>query len=142
MATIHTDNIALDIRNEIKKNGVSPMIIDAFNKVCTDNRIYNLQSSTSLADAVLHGLDAYQIHDLVNCYEQGGFDTDNKVDYTCWFEFCRPLRAELLTRERLGEIISEWAEEIAYKTLENPFEFKDIYTCYVIPMVVLQKDMQ
>lgn len=141
MATIHTENIALDIRNEIKKNGVTPMIIDAFNKVCKDTQLYNLQSSTSLADAVIKGLDAYQIHDLVNCYEQCGFDPDNKVDYTCWFEFCRPLRAELLTKERLGEIISEWADEIAYRALENPFEFKDIYTCYVIPMVVLQSEM-
>lgn len=142
MATIHTENIALDIRNEIKKNGATPMIIDAFNKVCKDNHIYNLQTSTSLADAILNGLDAYQIHDLVNCYEQGGFDPNDKIDYTSWFEFCRPFRAELLTKEKLGEIISEWADEIAYQALENPFEFKDIYTCYVIPMLVLQKDMK
>lgn len=142
MATIHTENIALDIRNEIKKNGVTPMIIDAFNKVCKDNHIYNLQTSTSLADAILNGLDAYQIHDLVNCYEQGGFDPNDKIDYTSWFEFCRPFRAELLTKEKIGEIISEWADEIAYRALENPFEFKDIYTCYVIPMLVLQKDMK
>lgn len=68
------------------------MLIDAFNKVCKETQLYNLQSSTSLADAVIKGLDAYQIHDLVNCYEQSGFDPNNKVDYTCWFEFCRTMR--------------------------------------------------
>lgn len=140
MATIHTENIALDIRKEIEKNGVTPMLINAYNKIDKNNDIYDLQSSTSLADAVLKGLDAYQIHDLVNCYEQGGFDFDNKVDYTSWFEFCRPMRAELLTKERLGEIINEWADEIAYRTLENPFEFKEIYECYVVPMIILQRE--
>jgi hypothetical protein len=138
MATIHTENIAIDIRKEIEKNGVTPMLINAYNKICNYN-IYNLQSTTSLADAVLKGLDAYQIHDLVICYEQGGFDLDNKVDYTSWFEFCRPMKAELLTKEQLEEKISEWAEEIAYRTLENPFDFKDIYECYVVPMIVLQR---
>lgn len=141
MATIHTENIALDIRNEIKNKGVSPMLIDAYNKVDKNNHLYNLHSSTSLADAVLKGLDANQIHDLVNCYECGGFDPKEKIDYTCWFEFCRPLRAEMLTKEMLGNLISEWADEIAYRTLENPMEFMDIYTCYVTPMVALQKDM-
>ena len=138
---IRSEFIAVDICKEIEKNGVTPMLIDAFNKVCKDNRIYNLQSSTSLADAVLKGLDAYQIHDLVNCYEQCGFDLNEKVDYTSWFEWVKPMRAELLTKERLGEVISEWAEAIAYRTLENPFDFKDIYECYVVPMVVTQKDM-
>jgi hypothetical protein len=138
---IRSEFIAEDIRKEIASKGATPMLIDAFNKTCKDTQLYNLQSSTSLADAVLKGLDAYQIHDLVNCYEQGGFDPDNKVDYTCWFEFCRPMKAEMLTKEMLGNLISEWADEIAYRTLENPMEFKDIYTCYVTPMVVLQKDM-
>ena len=137
---IRSEFIAEDIRKEIASKGATPMLIDAFNKVCKETQLYNMHSSTSLADAVLKGLDAYQIHDLVNCYEQGGFDPDNKVDYTCWFEFCRPM-TELLTKEQLGELISKYAEEIAYRTLENPFEFKDIYTCYVIPMVVIQKDM-
>ena len=139
---IRSEFIAEDIRKEIANKGVTPILIDAFNKACTDTQLYNMQSFTSLADAVLKGLDAYQIHDLVNCYEQGGFDPDNKVDYTCWFEFCRPMRAELLTKEQLGELISKYAEEIAYKVLENPFEFKDIYTCYVTPMVVLQSEMK
>lgn len=137
---IRSECIAEDIRKEIASKGVTPMLIDAFNKVCKDNRLYNLQSSTSLADAVLNGLDAYQIHDLVNCYEQGGFDVDEKTDYTCWFEFCRPLRAELLTKERLGEIVCNYADEIAYRTLENPFELQDIYNCFVVPMVVLQNE--
>jgi hypothetical protein len=137
---IRSEFLAEDIRKEIANKGVVPMLIDAFNKVCKENQLYNLQSSTSLADAVLKGLDAYQIHDLVNCYEQGGFDPNNKVDYTCWFEFCRPMRAELLTKEQLGELISKYAEEIAYEVLENPFEFKDIYNCYVVPMVVLQNE--
>lgn len=136
---IRSEFIADDIRKEIASKGATPMLIDAFNKVCKDTQLYNLQSSTSLADAVLKGLDAYQIHDLVNCYEQGGFDLNNKVDYTCWFEFCRPM-TELLTKEQLGELISKYAEEIAYKVLENPFEFKDIYNCYVVPMVVLQSE--
>lgn len=137
---IRSECIAEDIRKEIESKGVTPMLIDAFNKVCKDNQLYNLQSSTSLADAVLKGLDAYQIHDLVNCYEQGGFDMDKKTDYTCWFEFCRPLRAELLTKERLGEIICNYADEIAYRTLENPFELQDIYNSFVVPMVVLQNE--
>ena len=137
---IRSEVLAQDICNEISSKGVIPMFIDAFNKVCKDTNLYNLESSTSLADAVLKGLDAYQIHDLVNCYEQGGFDLDNKVDYTCWFEFCRPMRAELLTKEKLGELICNYAEEIAYRTLENPFEFKDIYNCYVVPMVVIQNE--
>lgn len=138
---IRSEFIADDIRREIEKNGATPMLVDAFNKVCKDNHIYNLQTSTSLADAVLKGLDAYQIHDLVNCYEQCGFDQNEKVDYTSWFEWVKPMRAELLTKERLGKIISEWADEIAYRVLENPFDFKDIYTCYVTPMVVLQSEM-
>jgi hypothetical protein len=50
------------------------------------------------------------------------------------------MRAELLTKEQLGELICKYAEEIAYNTLENPFEFKDIYNCYVVPMVVLQNE--
>ena len=138
---IRSEFIAEDIRKEIASKGATPMLIDAFNKVCKDNQFYNLQSSTSLADAVLKGLNAYQIHDLVNCYEQGGFDPDNKVDYTCWFEFCRPLQASMLTKERLAEIISEDADTIAYKTLENPVEFIEIYNQYVVPMVVQQKDL-
>lgn len=137
---IRSEFLAQDIRNEIASKGVTPMLIDAFNKTCKDTQLYNMQSSTSLADAVLKGLDAYQIHDLVNCYEQGGFDTNNKVDYTCWFEFNRPMRAELLTKEQLGELIGKYADEIAYRTLENPFEYKDIYNCYVVPMVVLQSE--
>lgn len=139
MATIHTENIALDIRKEIEDNGVTPMLVNAYNKIGKNKNIYSIHSSTSLSEAVLKGLDAYQIHDLVNCYEQGGFDLDNKVVYTCWFEFCLPMKAELLTKERLGEMISEWAEEIAYRTLENPFEFKEIYECYVVPMICLQR---
>lgn len=138
---IRSEFIAQDIRNEIAIKGATPMLIDAFNKVCKDTQLYNLQSTTSLADAVINGLDAYQIHDLVNCYEQGGFDPDNKVDYTCWFEFSRPLRAELLTKEQLGELICKYADEIAYKTLENPFEFKDIYNGIVAPMVAKQKEL-
>lgn len=138
---IRSEFIAQDIRKEIASKGATPMLIDAFNKTCKDTQIYNLQSSTSLADAVLKGLDAYQIHDLVNCYEQGGFDLNNKVDYTCWFEFCRPMRAELLTKEQLGELICKYADEIAYRVLDNPFEFKDIYNCYVVPMVVAQSEM-
>lgn len=138
---IRSGVIAEDIRKEIASKGATPMLIDAFNKVCKDTQLYNLQSSTSLADAVLKGLDAYQIHDLVNCYEQGGFDQNEKVDYTSWFEWVKPMRAELLTKKQLGEIISEWADEIAYRVLENPFDFKDIYTCYVTPMVVLQSEM-
>ena len=137
---IRSEFLAQDIRNEIASKGVTPMLIDAFNKTCKDTQLYNMQSSTSLADAVLKGLDTYQIHDLVNCYEQGGFDPNNKVDYTCWFEFCRPMRAELLTKEQLGELICKYADEIAYRVLENPFEFKDIYNCYVVPMVVLQSE--
>ena len=136
---IRSEFIAQDIRKEITSKGVIPMLIDAFNKTCKDIQLYNLQSSTSLADAVLKGLDAYQIHDLVNCYEQGGFE-DVKADYTCWFEFCRPLRSELLTKERLEELICNYADEIAYRVLENPFEFKDIYNCYVVPMVVAQSE--
>lgn len=138
---IRSEFIADDIRKEIVSKGVTPMLIDAYNKVCKDNHIYNLLSSTSLADAVLKGLDAYQIHDLVNCYEQCGFDLNNKIDYTCWFEWIKPIKAEMLTKQRLGEIIGEWAEEIAYRVLENPFEFKDIYECYVVPMVLLQSEM-
>jgi hypothetical protein len=137
---IRSEFIAEDIRKEIASKGATPMLIDAFNKVCKETQLYNLQSSTSLADAVIKGLDAYQIHDLVNCYEQCGFDPDNKVDYTCWFEFCRPM-TELLTKEILGELICKYAEEIAYRTLENPFEFKDNYNCYVVPMVVQQSEM-
>lgn len=135
---ISSEIIAKDIRNEIASKGFTPMLIDAFNKTCKDTQLYNLQSSTSLADAVLKGLDAYQIHDLVNCYEQGSFE-DVKADYTCWFEFCRPLRSELLTKERLEELICNYADEIAYRVLGNPFEFKDIYNCYVVPMVETQK---
>lgn len=138
---IRSEFIAEDIRKDIVSKGVTPMLIDAFNKACKDTQLYNLQSSTSLADAVLKGLDAYQIHDLVNCYEQGGFDLDNKVDYSCWFEFCPPMRAELLTSEQLEGVICKYADEIAYRVLENPFDFKDIYNCYVVPMVVLQSEM-
>ena len=138
---IRSEFLAQDIRNEIASKGVTPMLIDAFNKTCKDTQLYNMQSSTSLADAVLKGLDAYQIHDLVNCYEQGGFNP-HKLDYTCWFEFNRPMRAELLTKEQLGELIGKYADEIAYRTLENPFEYKDIYNCYVVPMVVLQSEMK
>lgn len=137
---IRSEFIAEDIRKEIASKGATPMLIDAFNKVCKDTQVYNLQSSTSLADAVLKGLDAYEIHDLVNCYEQGGFDPNNKVDYTCWFEFCKPMRPELLTKEQFGELICKYAEEIAYRTLENPFEFKNIYNNYVVPMIVLQNE--
>ena len=136
---IRSEFIAEDIRKEIASKGATPMLIDAFNKVCKDTQLYNMQASTSLADAVLKGLDAYQIQDLVNCYEQGCFDP-HKVDYTCWFEFCRPMRAELLTKKQLGELICKYADEIAYRVLENPFEFKDIYNCYVVPMVVLQSE--
>ena len=139
MATIHTENIAQDICNDLKEK-VTPILIDAYNKIGS-NCIYNLHDSKSLANAVLKGLDAMQIHDLVNCYEQGGFDPNNKIDYTCWFEFCRPLQASMLTKERLAEIISEDADTIAYKTLENPIEFIDIYNQYVVPMVVQQKDL-
>ena len=138
---INSEIIAKDIRNEIVSKGITPILIDAFNKVCKGAQLYNLESSTSLADAILKGLDAYQIHDLVNCYEQGGFDPDNKVDYTCWFEFCRPFKAELLTKERIGELICKHTDEIAYKVLKNPFEFKDIYNCYVVPMVAAQSEM-
>lgn len=139
MATIHTENIAMDIRNDIKKNGVNSMLIDAYNKIAC-NCIYNLKNATSLADAVLKGLDAFQISELVCCYEKGGYQ-DEKIEYTTFFEYCKPMRAELLTKDMLAKVIDEYADEIAYRTLENPFEFKDIYTCYVMPMVVLQKDM-
>ena len=137
MATIHTENIAQDIRNDLKEK-VTPMHIDAYNKIGS-NCIYNLHDSESLAKAVLKGLDAMQIHNLVMQFEQIG--QSEKVDFTCWFEFCRPLRAEMLTKERLAEIISEDADTIAYKTLENPVEFIEIYNQYVVPMVVQQKDL-
>ena len=137
MATIHTENIAQDIRNDLKEK-VTPILIDAYNKIGS-NCIYNLHDSESLANAVLKGLDAMQIHNLVMQYEQIGYP--EKVDFTCWFEFCRPLQASMLTKERLAEIISEDADIIAYKTLENPIEFIDIYNQYVVPMVVQQKDL-
>ena len=129
---IRSGVIAEDIRKEINSKGVTPMLINAFNKVCKDTQLYNLQSSTSLADAVLKGLDAYQIHDLVNCYEQCGFGQNEKVDYTSWFEWVKPMRAELLTKKRLGEIISECAYEIAYRVLENPFDFRT-FTLVMLP---------
>ena len=121
---IRSEFLAEDIRKEIANKGVVPMLIDAFNKVCKENQLYNLQSSTSLADAVLKGLDAYQIHDLVNCYEQGGFNP-HKLDYTCWFEFNRPMRAELLTKEQLGELIGKYADEIGVGG--KPYEFTVSY---------------
>lgn len=137
MATIHTENIAQDIRNSLKEK-FTPILIDAYNKV-SSNCIYNLHDSESLAKAVLKGLDAMQIHNLVMQYEQIG--QSEKIDFTCWFEFCRPIQASMLTKERLAEIISENADTIAYKTLENPIEFIEIYNQYVVPMVVKQKDL-
>lgn len=114
------------------------MLIDAHNKV-SGRYIYNLHNSISLSHAVLKGLDAFQIHNLVMEYEQMGIG--DKIEYTSWFTWTYPLQAEMLTKEQLAEIISESVDKIAYKTLENPFEFKEIYERYVVPMVILQKDM-
>ena len=138
---IRSKFVADDIRKEIREKGVSPMLIDAFNKVCKHTQLYNLQNSTSLADAVIKGLDAHQIHDLVNKYEQFGTKLEEVIEYTYWFIFIKPMKADLLTKAELGRVVSEYAEDIAYRVLENPFGFKDIYTCYVTPMVVQQSEM-
>lgn len=137
MTTIHISSIAENIRKSVKEKGISPMLIEAYNKVNDNNHIYNLYYSTSLADAVLKGLTANKIHYLVNLFE---FNPDEKVDYTCWFAFCRPI-AELLTKEALCKMIDDCADEIAYELLKNPFAFRDMYISYVTPMVVLQEDM-
>ena len=141
MKAIHISSIAENIRKSVKEKGVSPMLIEAYNKVNNDNHIYNLYYSISLADAVLKGLTANKIHHLVNCFEFGGFNSNEKVDYTCWFVFCRGMLPELLTKEALCKMIDDCADEIAYELLKNPFEFKDLYISYVTPMVVLQEDI-
>lgn len=136
MATIHSEDIISDIIADIEKGIIDCSLIKAHNTV-SDMILYNLEDCASLSKAVAEGVDAYDIHDMVN-------QLVPEQEYCEYFTYDKGLKTRLMTIDELKDMMIRSLPLIVKRTMAHPFHegFSSLYKRYVTPMVELQLDIE
>lgn len=138
-----------DLKKDIKgDNVINPLIVKAWREClnflkdngieCTYTleddieidlgNIYSIEDKNDLIDAIKNGVNAWDIHDVVNDTTQGksSYFMKNAGGYTYTF-----------TTEDLRQMILKNVENIAYNILYYPYKpiFGELYKLYVVPMI-------